>query len=115
MPRYEVDPKRFPVLKRLGYRRRKASLNVCSSVTLSDLNWSGGTKSIYYTSKISTGETKSFEHFGVPAPWDNPREGATVVIPEGFAVIRLGWFCGKEALATIYMNSIDARVLGYAT
>lgn len=115
MPRFEVDPKCFPVLKRLGYKRRKANLVICSSVTLCDLNWSGGTKSIYYVSKLQSGETKSFEYFGNPAPWNNHREGESVPIPEGFAVIRLGWFCGKDALASIYMNPTDARVLGHAS
>jgi hypothetical protein len=91
------------IAKRFGYRKRKASVVVTDRVTLTDLNWSGGSISRYTALDLATGAVSAKDH-SRPAPWDNAAEGKTVDIPAGVAVVRTGTFLGKPGLMTIYVR-----------
>jgi hypothetical protein len=87
------------------YRRPKLQIKAVESVTLQDLNWSGGTRSTYKAVTIDgqplgTSEAYSREFWSA-------KEGATVPIPVGAVVVRAGTFCGKPSLMTIYVNPAD--------
>jgi hypothetical protein len=43
----------------------------------------------------------------VPAPWDNPKEGLTIDIPQGTLIIKHSFFCGTDCGITIYYNPLD--------
>ena len=91
-----------------GYRKRKVRVVAAESVTLCDLNWSGGTRSQYRAHAIATArEVGNVDRYNAFAPWDNPAEGARLPVPPGAIVIRTGFFCGKESMATIYVNPAD--------
>jgi len=95
-----------------SYRRKKVYLRVVESVTFSDLNWSGGTRSEYRACTLDGQLTGSMDKYHTLAPWD-PRqvEGATVPLPQGHVVVRGGHFCGKESLLALYVHPADiARI-----
>ena len=94
------------IAKRLNYRRRKVTINPAGAVTLTDLNWSDGTRSTYTAIELATGQT-SAPDLGRPAPWDNKAEGVTVPVPPGMVIARTGTFCGKPSLMTIYCHPDD--------
>lgn len=96
------------ILKPLGYRKRKVWVRPASKVTLSDLNWSGGTRSEYRAFAIGgTVQLGSMARWNQVHPWDNAAEGKSIEIPAGAIVVRTGHFCGKESMATIYVNPAD--------
>lgn len=86
-----------------NYRKRKVTLVTTGRVTLSDLNWSGGSISRYTAIDLETGAMSGRDHSMV-APWDNRAEGVTVDIPENVAVIETGTFRGKPATMRIYVR-----------
>lgn len=95
-----------------SYRKRQVSVVAASSVCLHDLNWSGGTRSSYTAVDLSTmGVVGGSSRYAAMAPWSNPAEGATLPIPEGFAVVRTGFFCGRELTATVYVNPANLQKL----
>lgn len=89
------------------YRKRKVYLRAAENVTLYDLNWSGGTRAEYRTCTLDgrgIGNTSAYSQL---APWNNYAEGKTLPIPQGFAVVRGGHFCGKAATLAIMVNPAD--------
>lgn len=64
------------VAQQVGYRRREFKLVVCESVTLQDLNWSGGTRSEYHAVELETDKVLSAPSINRPHPMDNENEGA---------------------------------------
>ena len=103
------------IAKALGYRRKKVCVYASESVTLHDLNWSGGTRSQYHALKLSNLENyqeisdivRSRTFLNEPAPWNNAYEGAEVPLAPGLAIVRTGTFCGKESLMAIYVHPAD--------
>jgi len=94
------------------YRRKKVWIRAAETVTLSDLNWSGGTRSEYRSCTLPgvTGKAQvggSMDRYHQRAPWDNPAEGQTVPIPQGMVVVRGGHFCGKESMLTLHVHPAD--------
>lgn len=87
----------------LNYRKRKVRILARESVTLQELNWSGGTINYYHAVDLITNEVSSPD-LSRPHPMDNVHEGMTVVIPEGKAVVRTGFFMGKDSTMTIYVH-----------
>lgn len=89
-------------LRNLGYRKRSYNLKPAKQIQIMDLNWSGGTRSIY------TAFTLDGKRLGDSAAHNqvfNPvSEGQIVPIPEGCMVIVTGSFCGKESTASVYYN-----------
>jgi hypothetical protein len=91
-----------------GYRRRKVLIRACEEVGLDDLNWSGGTRSEYRTCTLDGQPVGSSARYNAMAPWDAGQiEGKQLPIPQGFLVVRGGYFCGKESLLSIYVNPAD--------
>lgn len=99
----------------LGYRRRKVLVKVVDSITLTDLNWSGGTRNTYHAMKLETGEIKTASQLSVPHPMDNEMEGARVALIPDHVIIRTGHFCGKESLMTIYVHPDNMPRFGAVT
>ena len=100
-----------------SYRRRKVIIRAAESVTLSDLNWFGGTRSEYNTCTIDGQPVGTSAKYNAMSPWDTRQiEGRELPIPQGMIVVRGGHFCGKESLLTIYVNPADMpRYLPAAT
>lgn len=90
------------------YRRKKVYIRASETVTFSDLNWSGGTRSEYRACTLAGEPRGSMDKYHALAPWD-PRqvEGATAPIAPGCCVVRGGYFCGKESLLAIYVHPSD--------
>jgi hypothetical protein len=100
--------KEFRAFLGSSYRKRTVSVVASETVTLCDLNWSGGTRSHYQIFDIATARPVSnTAKYAAFAPWANPAEGVTLPIPPGACVIRTGVFCGKESHATVYVNPAD--------
>ena len=99
-----------PIAKALNYRKRQFQLRVTDKVTLSDLNWSGGSRSEYTAIDLATCRTMKPD-LGRPAPWDNKAEGAIVEIPPGVAIARTGFFCGKPSTMTLYVRADNVAPL----
>jgi len=89
------------------YTAKKFAIQASETITLHDLNWSGGTRSQYRTCTLDGQPTGSADKFNAMAPWDNPAEGQTLPIPAGFAVVRSCMFCGKDLGLTITVNPAD--------
>lgn len=87
------------------YRKRNVFLSVRDNITLSGLNWSGGSRSEYRSCTVD-GKALPVQHdMSAPAPWDNPFEGKALQIPFGVAVVRGGHFCGKQATLSINVSA----------
>lgn len=86
------------------YTGRKISVVFAETVTLYDLNWSGGTCN-KYTALTANGKTAS-PH--IPAPWANPFEGAKVNVPVDAVIVEHCYFCGTDCGITIYANPVQA-------
>jgi hypothetical protein len=113
MPMIERSASHFPAIcKALGYRKRKVWIHVSESVTFSQVNWDGGSKSEYHALDLATGKLSSPD-MGRKAPWENPFEGMTVAIPDGVVIARTGYFCGKPSTLALYVNPANMpKLLG---
>jgi len=90
------------------YRRKTVYVRATDCVTLTDLNWSGGTRSEYRACKVNGEFVGSTDRFHQYAPWDSRQvEGLKVPIPAGAIVVRGGHFCGKVSLLTLHVNPAD--------
>lgn len=83
------------------FRGRKIHVRQTGTVTFSDLNWSGGTRSWFVALQTETGRTN---RLAVPAPWANPVEGKTVEIPQGVVVVEKSVFCGGSPSITLHFS-----------
>lgn len=92
------------------YRKRNVTLRESNCVTLMNLNWDGGSRDTYTLVDLTTRTTTPLGN-SMAAPWDNSDEGRKVDIPQGFAVVRTGTFCGKPATMNITFNSADASII----
>lgn len=99
------------VAQQVGYRRRKFRLVVCESVTLQDLNWSGGTRNEYHGVNLETNDVSSAPKINRPHPMNNESEGARVALRSGVAILRTGYFCGQVSMATLYVHPSNAPAL----
>lgn len=101
--RKEVEPiitATFP-----GYTGKKVQVMAAESVTLRDLNWSGGTRSQYAGCSLETGRATGNASAGnAAAPWANPYEGAVVPLVAGMALVEHCLFCGKDLGLRIYVH-----------
>lgn len=103
------DPLVRVFIKAIPYKRRKVEV-IAGKVTLYNLNWSGGTINYYTVVHLDTGEARGFWHWSNIWPGDNqPREGASVMPPLGFAVVQTGFFCGKASLMRAFINPEDQK------
>ncbi len=108
---YNVIPVKFnePWVKAIigrtfpGYRGRKVKLVQEDKITFSDTNWGGGTRSQYVCIGLDS-QTRSLFPGGTPAPWVNPVEGKTAILPPGAIVVEHTIFCGKDVGIRIHVN-----------
>jgi len=89
------------------YRGRKFRLMASNSVVLTDLNWSGGSRSVYRACTITGQSTGDSSKYNAQAPWNNQAEGKVLSIPPGFVVVEHSDFCGKDMGLRIYVNPAD--------
>lgn len=89
------------------YRRKAVTIQADSSVTLHDLNWSGGTRNDYRACTVEGEFAGSTARYSQCAPWRNPAEGAEMPIPVGMIVVRGGTFCGKPSMLSLHINPAD--------
>jgi len=90
-----------------SWRGRKARVRPVESMTLHDLNWSGGTRSQYVAIELATLRRAAGEHMNMPAPWANPFEGKQIALAPGLAIVEHCIFCGKDLGCTIYVHPAD--------
>jgi len=95
-----------PIIKATfpDYRKRDVYVSQSDKVTIQDVNWSGGTRSIYRACTIEGRPLDTKVNMGGPAPWNNPFEGLEINIPPGMVVVQGGHFCGKVATLYITVN-----------
>jgi hypothetical protein len=89
------------------YRRKKVWVYASETVTLHDLNWSGGTRMQYRGATLNGQFAGSADKHNHVAPWDNKAERARVPIPQGHVVVSYGTFCGKPSMLSIYVHPLD--------
>ena len=95
-----------------GYRGRRISVEARESATMTDVNWSGGTRSSYAACTLDGRRVGDASRFAAMHPAENPAEGATVPIPVGAALVEHRMFCGKDLGLRIHVNPADMpRVL----
>lgn len=116
MQSIHIDLKAAPEVLRViravdpSYRKHKAILRVCESVTLSGTYWDGGSRSTYTAVNLSTGRNSGAPQYD-PPQFGGPRTDPRVSIPEGVAIVQTGIFCGKTATAFVYLNPANAAKL----
>ena len=93
------------------YRKRDVYVTQSETTTISDVNWSGGTRSEYRACTIDGKALETAVNMSGPAPWENPFEGLKINIPPGMVVVQGGHFCGKPSTLFITMNPIDFKLL----
>jgi hypothetical protein len=110
--------KEYPQIQRLvlaaapSYRKHKFSASACDSITLTDTYWSGGTRSTYVAVHIDTLKTGPAPQYDPPG-FGGPRVAPHCDIPEGFAIVETGIFCGKPATAHVTLTPADfVRLFG---
>ena len=89
------------------YRKRQAFLHVRDSVELSNTYWDGGSRSTYTAVNLATGKASAADQYA-PPQFGGPRAPLNVSIPAGVAIVETGYFCGKPATASVYINPADA-------
>ena len=98
-----------------SYKKRNVMICTSTSVTLHDLNWSGGTKSEYRACTIIGQAIPPKIDLSHAAPWDNRYDGSRVEIPIDAVIVQGGYFCGKQATLCIYVRPENmARLLSAA-
>lgn len=90
------------------YSGRKFFLDDSGKVTFYDTNWGGGTRNYYTAIRLLDGKAEKLTDF---APWANPAEGATVEVPEGFAIVQRSIFQGIEGGITIHIHPQSVEML----
>jgi hypothetical protein len=90
-----------------NYRRKKVVIWHTGSVTLTDLNWSGGTRKEYRACSREGNYVGSLDRFNAQAPWENKAEGKKIDIPQGTIVVEGGYFCGNESILYLHVNPQD--------
>lgn len=95
------------ILSKIGYRRKKVVLVATKVVTITGLNWSGGSRTSYAAFELNGKALGNADAYHTPAPWNNPGEGVAMPIPNGTCVVSYGTFMGKPSMAYIYVNPED--------
>ena len=130
-----VELRTAPEVKRLvlaafpSYRKLRASISVFTGSVNVNSYWDGGSRSEFAIVDLATMQRKSLPtrthpYFDVAARGMTNAENEIVkvdhvgnvelkVLPEGFALVEAGTFCGKPATAHIYLN--PANMTKYLT
>ena len=89
------------------YRGRKFRIEPRAQVTLSDLNWDGGTRNQYRSCTTDGRKVGDTDTWNQIAPSLNAAEGATMTLPQGCVLVCRSMFCGKDAGLTLYVHPDD--------
>ena len=98
-----------PIIKATfpDYRKRAVYIYARETISLTGLNWDGGSRNEYQACTIDGIPLQNQYDMSVPAPWNNPFAGQSINIPPGMVVVRGGISCGKQATLGIYVNPVD--------
>lgn len=104
------------IAAQIGYRRKKVSVVVTDSVTLHNLNWSGGTKNVYHAFNIENNSLVLAKACMVHTMF-NESEGVQLAMRPGVVIVQTGTFCGKPALMSLYVHpdNVPASLEHYRT
>ncbi len=100
-----ITAKSVPLVKKLfpSYRKKNVFLTAATGVNLTDLNWSGGSRSEYTVVDLDTGVMSGVgDHMA--APWDNADENRRVNITPRQIIVKTGMFCGKPSTMSITVH-----------
>tara|TARA_R110000868_G_scaffold92457_4_gene256617 strand:+ start:3179 stop:3535 length:357 start_codon:yes stop_codon:yes gene_type:complete len=115
MPAIELPAKNFATIIAAtfpGYRRKTVYVRAAESVTLIDLNWSGGTRCEYRGATIAGIALGNSDKYHRLAPWDVRQvEGEKVALIPDAVLVQGGTFCGKESKLTIYVHPANMPAL----
>jgi hypothetical protein len=90
------------------YTGKKFTVEFAEKITFYDLNWDGGTKNEYCAVNFESESKHLPDNF---APWNNPIEGKTVIIPVDVLIVEHSYFCGHDMGIRIYANPVNAPKL----
>lgn len=110
-----LEVKRVVLAADSSYKRHKAYLYTFpTSGKQINSYWSGGSKSVYTLVDIATRERRDMPSSSHPY-FEIDRVGNITLkyIPDGWALVETGYFCGKVSTATIYVNESNlTKLLG---
>ena len=86
-----------------SYNGKKVRVTGAESVSFSNLEWSGGSRSLYRACTIDGAPLGAAAH----GHFDNPAEGKSVAIPPNCAVVQHIIFQGKDLGLQIYVRPAD--------
>ena len=86
------------------YTGRKITVRFTETVGFYNLNWDGGSKNEF----VAIAADGRHEELTVAAPWNEPREGRRVAIPQDVLIVEHTYFCGQDAGITIYAHPCHA-------
>lgn len=92
------------------YRKHKCILVVATTVSLDGTYWSGGSVSSYTAVNMETGACRTMAAVN-PPQFGGPKQSPNVELPEGAAIVKLGFFCGKPSTATVFVNPANVAKL----
>jgi hypothetical protein len=87
-----------------NYRKRDVYLVPGTKVGFYNLNWEGGSRSVYRACTIEGQPLVGGGQMNAPAPWANAYEGLEVDLPKGAIIVEGGHFCGKESALRIHVH-----------
>lgn len=108
--RKTIKLKEYPEILRIvraadsSYKKHDAIVVTTDSLELTGTYWDGGSRSSYTAVDLATCRSKGAPQYD-PPQFGGPRVAPTVVIPDGVAIVRTGTFCGRTAVAFVYVNA----------
>ena len=84
-----------------GYRKHKAIIRACESITLSGGYWDGGSRTTYSAATLA-GQDIPLRYNTAPAMFNGGAPDRVVVLEPGVVVLSAGTFCGKPATVTLH-------------
>ena len=94
-----------------GYRKHKAIIRPCESVTLSGGYWDGGSRSTYFGVTID-GREVPLRYNTSPGMFNGNAPDRVALLEPGLVVLEAGTFCGKPATVIINASRETLAQLG---
>jgi hypothetical protein len=85
------------------YRKQNCFVHVSTECTLSGTYWDGGSRSTYVAVNLSTKRSAGAPQYD-PPQFGGPQRDPKCAIPAGIAIVKSGTFCGKTAIAQIFIH-----------
>jgi hypothetical protein len=108
-----IELKNFPEIKRViqsadpTYKKRKAFITITEKVELYGTYWDSGSRNTFTAVNLATGSVVTGPQYA-PPQFNGPKETPVVILPDGIVMVKTGYFCGKTATATVYVNPKNA-------